>query len=332
MFQKIVNCHFNFEDNTFNQETNNPALNSNHFPILNLNTLSQNDYKIDDGELINDYYFLNNFISSYPQINFKSNDKKIKTNTNNEKTINDKLLSFSIIKRKSDNNSQNIDLLEIGKLKSNLFKKTKLGRKRKNDNTIGEHNKYSNDNLRRKCKTLVLNSALEFLNEKIRDLYKGNIGSGISKKELVPLNRIYKVDTSIEKYKKFVYKTLGEIFSGNISTRFKINLPEYNKILIKRLLNDKDENKRLYFQRLFNIKFLKCIETFSGSDNCKELKGFKTFNDIKNSLDYEYEPEYINRLEYYLKNFGEILINKNRKKVRPKKEQKGKEEVCKDKK
>ena len=180
MFQKIVNCHFNFEDNTFNQETNNQAIDSNHFPILNLNTFSQNDYKIDDGEMINDYYFLNKFISSYPQINIKSNDKKIKANTNNEKTINDKSLSFSIIKRKSDDNSQNIDLLKNEKLKSNLFKKTKLGRKRKNDNTIGEHNKYSNDNLRRKCKTLVLNSALEFLNEKIRIIYKGKIGNGIN--------------------------------------------------------------------------------------------------------------------------------------------------------
>ena len=206
MFQKIVNCHFNFEDNTFNQETNIPALDSNHFPILNLNTLSQNDYKIDEGEMINDYYFPNNFISSYLQINIKSNDKKIKTNTNNEKTINDKLLSFSIIKRKSDNNSQNIDLLKNEKLKSNLFKKTKLGRKRKNDNTLGDHNKYSNDNLRRKCKTLVLNSSLEFLNEKIKIIYKGNIGTGIYKKQLLSLNQTYKSDITIENNKIFYIK------------------------------------------------------------------------------------------------------------------------------
>ena len=320
MFQKIVNCHFNFEDNTFNQETNNPALDSNHFPILNLNTLSQNDYKIDDGEMINDYYFMNKFISSYPQINIKSNDKKIKTNTNNEKTINDKLLNFSIIKRKSDNNSQNIDLLKNEKLKSKLFKKTKLGRKRKNDNTIGEHNKYSNDNLRRKCKTLVLNSALEFLNEKIRIIYKGKIGNGINKKQLFSLNQTYKSDISIENNKNFLYKTLGEIFSGDISPRFGAKYPEHNKNVIQRLLNDKDEKKRLYFQRLFSIQFFKCMEVFSGTNDYDELKGFKKFKVVKNILKDKHEREYIDILESYLKNYKENIKYKRGRKSKQKNE------------
>ena len=329
MFQKLLNSHFNLEDlhlnDSFIQETVNPTNDYSIFSISNLNYLNQPEYEKEVVPLINESKSLlfnpkNNLIESFEK----------------EKDFNNKILNkeFLFENKNKDYPTQSTDFLDSEKSKYNLIEKYQLLQKRKKAkaNTIGKHTKYAEDNLRRKIKYLVLKYALEFLNEKIRDLYKGNIGSGISKKELVPLNRIYKVDTSIEKYKKFVYKTLGEIFSGNISTRFKINLPEYNKILIKRLLNDKDENKRLYFQRLFNIKFLKCIETFSGSDSCKELKGFKTFNDIKNSLDYEYEPEYINRLEYYLKNFGEILINKNRKKVRPEKEQKGKEEVCKDKK
>ena len=48
---------------------------------------------------------------------------------------------------------------------------------------------------------------------------------------IVPLNNIYKVDTSIENNKNFIKMTLGEIFSANISTRFKSNFPDYNKIL-----------------------------------------------------------------------------------------------------
>ena len=322
MFQKLLNSHFNLEDlhlnDSFIQETVNPTNDYSIFSISNLNYLNQPEYEKEVVPLINE--------SKSPLFNPKNN---LIESFEKEKDFNNKILNkeFLFEYKNKDYPTQSTDFLDSEKSKYNLIEKYQLLQKRKKAkaNSIGKHTKYAEDNLRRKIKYLVLKYALEFLNEKIRDLYKGNIGSGISKKELVPLNRIYKVDTSIEKYKKFVYKTLGEIFSGNISTRFKINLPEYNKILIKRLLNDKDENKRLYFQRLFNIKFLKCIETFSGSDSCKELKGFKTFND-------EYEPEYINRLEYYLKNFGEILINKNRKKVRPEKEQKGKEEVCKDKK
>ena len=153
---------------------------------------------------------------------------------------------------------------------------------------------------------------MQFINDKIRILYKGNIGNGINKKELIPINRIYKVNTSIEDNKNFIYKTLGEIFSGDISSRFKTNFPEYNKNLIKRLLNDKDENKREYFQRLFNIQFLKCIDVFSGSYDCEELKGFTKFNDIKNSYNHEYEPEYIEKLEFYLKNYEKIIKSKKR--------------------
>ena len=66
---------------------------------------------------------------------------------------------------------------------------------------------------------------MAFFNEKIRILYKGNIGNGINKKELFPINRIYKVNTSIEDNKNFIYKTLGEIFLGDISSRFKTNFP-----------------------------------------------------------------------------------------------------------
>ena len=71
--------------------------------------------------------------------------------------------------------------MDNNKSKSKLIKKSRLFLKRKNDNTIGKHTKYADDNLRRKIKNLVLKYALEFLNEKIRALYKGNIGKGISK-------------------------------------------------------------------------------------------------------------------------------------------------------
>ena len=50
------------------------------------------------------------------------------------------------------------------------FKETKkFGRKRKSDEGLGEHNKYSDDNIIRKIKKAVLNYTMEYINEKILD-------------------------------------------------------------------------------------------------------------------------------------------------------------------
>ena len=118
-----------------------------------------------------------------------------------------------------------------------------------------EHNKYSDDNIRRKCKHLVLKHLLEFLNYKIRNIYNGNIGNGIFKKELQILNQSQKSDATINFNRIFLTKTIGEIFSENISGRF-TNYPIYhNKVLINKLMNENDEQKRIYFNNLFNLNF-----------------------------------------------------------------------------
>ena len=60
----------------------------------------------------------------------------------------------------------------------------KRGRKRKIENNQNEiinqkiHNKFSDDNIRKKCKNIVLKYALESINEKIKEKYNNNIGHG----------------------------------------------------------------------------------------------------------------------------------------------------------
>ena len=192
-----------------------------------------------------------------------------------------------------------------------LKSKCQIGLKRKRDN-CNIHDKYANDNLRRKAKNLVLNYTLKFINKKIKDIYKGNIGTGIIKKELVPLNNSIKNDATIGYCKNLIYKTLKDIFSENNSSRFKAySFP--NK-------NDKDENKRLFFQRLFNIIFIQCIEAFSGTHNYEELKGFVKFDDIKDEFDEE--SEYIDKLEYYLRNFENLIKERKGRNKKNKKEEK----------
>ena len=328
MFQKLSNTHLNLENDTIIPETINPITEPNLFSTSNFNTLNPNEYKIEDIPMIKDLFFLNHF-SLFPTNKPNDEFKKTKSNQKKEKMIYFQLLNqnnIGLIKNYNDNHTQSTDWFENEKSKKNLFSKIRLGRKRKNDNTIGKHDKYSEDNLRIKIKNLVINYALDFINEKIKNIYQSNIGNGINKKQLLSINKEYKYDTSIENNKNLLYKTLGEIFSGNISQKFNIKYPEYNKHIIQSLLHEKDENKRLALKRLFNIQFLKCIETFSGNNDYEELKGFKQFKDIKENLKDD-EPVYIEILENYAKNYENNIKDKKGRKLKKEKEKEIEKEI-----
>jgi hypothetical protein len=225
MLHKSLNYHFNLNNvhlnESFIQETNNPIPDC-FLSIPNLNTLNPNEYKIEDGTL--DYSLIDKNPLYSDINNFKHIEKDFKLNRNEEKTCDVFGQNiFSIIKKNNDNHTQSTDCFEFEKSNKNLFKKNRLGRKRKDDNTIGEHNKFSDDNLRRKSKSLVMDYALKFINERIKIIYKGNIGNGLQEKKLLSLDQKYKADTSIENNRNFLYKTLGEIFSGDVSLKFSIN-------------------------------------------------------------------------------------------------------------
>ena len=92
------------------------------------------------------------------------------------------------------------------------FEKKKIGRKRKEINKENE-TEPTNYNVIRKCKNLVLEYTLKFLNQKIKEVYEGNIGEGIYKKELLDINSEQKSDNKINSIINFLNKTLKEIFS-----------------------------------------------------------------------------------------------------------------------
>ena len=93
MLQKHLNQNFNLEDlhinDSFYQKNNNPIQDCNIFPISKINTLSQNEYNIEEGSIINDNIFLSKLYTLSPVINaIDSNDKPTKINTNEEEGIN----------------------------------------------------------------------------------------------------------------------------------------------------------------------------------------------------------------------------------------------------
>ena len=86
----------------------------------------------------------------------------------------------------------------------------KRGRKRKREeidnNDTKIHNKFSDDNLRKKCKNIVLKSILEFINKKIKEQYNNKIGHGKFKKELKILDQEKKVKSTVSFDKSFINK------------------------------------------------------------------------------------------------------------------------------
>jgi hypothetical protein len=202
-------------------------------------------------------------------------------------------------------------------LKSNLIiKKKKVGRKRKLD--YEDNHKIANDNMIRKCKHLVINNCIEFLNFQIKKIYHNNIGEGILIKKILDINQIQKSDNKLESTKLFLNKKLSEIFSVDISSKYTSFLPDHNKILISRLLNEEDIEKREKFQKIFNLTFADCIQLFLGNNNKYiEFEGFPVLDEIKDELNED--NEYLEKIKNFLLNFEDIIKHKKPRKRNKKK-------------
>ena len=261
--------------------------------------------------LSNSLFYNYNYIKDHGQF-----ENQIDLSKNEEKTLQEKQLPPQNYKK---NNlfiiQDSLSILNNSKNNSNSEKK--YGRKKKRDNSKEEakHSKFTDDNIRRKCKHLVLDSVMKFINLKIEIVYNGNIGNNIFKKKLLTLNSNQTTDASINFNQKFLTKKLREIFSDSISTRFTNFPPQHNKLLIQRLLNEEDENKRDYFKKLFDITFLQCVKHFIGSDYIVELDGMDCFSEVKKQFN---EKDYTEVLEFYFNNFEEIIMKK-KSRVRSKK-------------
>ena len=272
------------------------------------------------------YTSLENEVDSQEIINLtiSNNNRQIaptKASTKFDKSFDNNFNDYDSIKNSSnifsDSIRGEIDEANLLELKSNLnIKKKKVGRKRKLD--YEENLKITNDNMIRKCKHLVITYCMEFLNYQIKKIYHDDIGEGIRIKKILDINNEQKVDNKLESTKVFLNKTLIEIFSVNISPKYTSFLPGHNRILIENLLNEKDEDKREKFKKIFNLTFADCIQLFLGkNDKNYELDGFPVFDEIRGELNEN--DKYLEKIKNYLLNF-ESIINSKTPRIRNKKD------------
>jgi hypothetical protein len=206
------------------------------------------------------------------------------------------------------------NLLESKSSNNEKLLNKKRRNKRKNHSDDKKHSKYSSDNTIRKVKHITLENFRNFANENIKVKYSNNIGFGMHQKKLLTINQRQKVDATIEFNKQFMDKKLYEIFSDKISSRYTNFDRDFNKKLINSLMNEKDLEKREYFQKLFNLSFFDCLSHFRGSREIKELAGLKLFSEYISEQNED--EDYKNQLEYYINNLEEILKKKKIKKVK----------------
>jgi 5'-deoxynucleotidase YfbR-like HD superfamily hydrolase len=111
--------------------------------------------------------------------------------------------------------------------------------------------------------------------------------------------------------KEFLNKTLKEIFSENISTKYTRYSPSHNKDLIEFLVNEKDETKKTIFNKIFILTFLDCLKHFRGSALYDELQGMDQLNKyLKETKNVEGDEEYCTIFNYFINNFESIIMEK----------------------
>ena len=206
--------------------------------------------------------------------------------------------------------------IEYNANKKILIQNKKRKIKETSDKIEAIHTKYADDNIIRKCKFIVLSHIMDFINAKIKEKYK-NIGYGIKIKQLMKINKAQVSNIKTDYNLKFMNKQLKDIFSDTISTKYTRFPLKKNENLIKELINEKDDEKKEYFNKLFSLTFSDCLNHFIDKKFIPILKDLELFEEIINdskklkkiNLNIN-DQEYINELSYYLENYQNILRRK----------------------
>ena len=210
------------------------------------------------------------------------------------------------------------------KVKENIYSKRPfkekklLGRKKKAYEGLGEHNKFSNDNIIRKVKHVILHNIMLFINKKIKSLYSYDDEKIIKEKQLFKLKQNQPMSSRIDYNKDFLEKTLGKIFSEDISSKYSCHSSTHNKKLIESLINDKDEKKRNIFINIFNLTLLNWLKKIRENEKIVELDEINDLEDYLKNQKINDDENYFTIFKYFINNF-ETIIKEKKSRIRNKK-------------
>ena len=228
----------------------------------------------------------------------------------------EKIGTFNFPESINEDNKQNITLNSTNEIYFYNNANILLNNKRNDNNKkqSSKHTKYSYDNLKRECKHLVIENVMKFINNKIYEVYEGNIDNGLLKKKLLKLNQAQKINADVEFNKIFLNKTLKDILSQNITKQITLYEPDHNKKVIDKVISEKKD----IFEKIFNLTFIQCLDHFIENKKIEELNGLTLYSELKEEIINKYENDgesYYENLKLFLKQFQNKI---NRAKPRKK--------------
>ena len=228
----------------------------------------------------------------------------------------EKIGTFNFPESINEDNKQNITLNSTNEIYFYNNANILLNNKRNDNNKkqSSKHTKYSYDNLKRECKHLVIENVMKFINNKIYEVYEGNIDNGLLKKKLLKLNQAQKTNADVEFNKLFINKTLKDILSQNITKQITLYDQDHNKKVIDKIILEKKD----IFEKIFNLTFIQCLDHFIENKKIEELNGLTLYSELKEEIINKYENDgesYYENLKLFLKQFqNKINCAKSRKK------------------
>lgn len=169
-----------------------------------------------------------------------------------------------------------------------------LGRKKKNSGLIGKHDKYAENNMTVKFKVYFINTLLEQINSEIKKINLSiKIGNQEYKvDELLDIDQKKVKNINVEEIRQFLNSNLKEVFSFDISNKYKNYPKNYNKLVIEKLYKENITNVTCILDK----KVSKCLKYFRKDD--KDMLNNKEYSCLK-GIEEKYED-----LSNYLKNKG----------------------------
>ena len=211
-------------------------------------------------------------------------------------------------------------LIRKNKYLQNNFNKRQMqpGRKKKNSGEVGTHNKFSKDNMMRKLKNKVMESARKLINKVIKDESNSEFKYY---KEMRKIEGIYSQELNIKFNFWFYFKELKDIFKFKMSSKYSKGDLDSNKALIEKIYL-KGKNKFPKTISLFQMPFYKYYhDIFLGEDkswinyfNIKENENYYQLdyvvssNNSNNESDFEIYRRTIFNLAY---NYEKFFLDKN---------------------
>ena len=212
------------------------------------------------------------------------------------------------------------------------FESKKIGRKRKDDNSNGEHNKDSEDNIIKKIKAKSICSLLKFTNELINSSFdKEKIKSYVKKMKNIKGDKEPQKEDLIKdlNYKKTVDETkrginlkffdmkLKDFLSIEISPKYSTYPNLSNKIVINEIINNEKDNRILMFI-LNDLTFEDYIDIYIHKKDLNSFKKLDTNELLFIQSRFIYVDELleeilkINNENNYFSRFVSILYNLKR--------------------